>query len=509
MLEVVPQQIILYPTDVQEFAARASLVPAMWHTLTNGAVNADYSLSPVNPAATVSAYGVHLLKSGTGSVEWMVDANNIPQSGGTFNCNLQDATSTIYTGFEVLKATNQIRIYNQSGTLTTLSHTLVAGDKLKLEVAGTIWRFYLNGIEQATHTPGVAIAFPCFYFAGYTAPMAASSPHIVAPVLVGDWTDVYPAAWAAIGAGSVSPSSGKKTNYTAGSTPGSYGVKASYASEAEQEFTALVVVPPLAIYGPLAVTLQPNATARFKTNYDKAQAKIVTWTAVGGGSFDSSDLYTAPTTQGAYTARASYSTQQQDIAVTVPSVIYFDGALVVQPLYLEAGKQYTLTHNLGAGGTTTWTGTGLGATISASVPYTAPGIVGTRGFVQAVRSGVTVRYEFTTLDKFPFDVNLPHKGTRSKAVLVSISEGQTVAGRVKDLNGVGNDSFELQIQNIDNAELLQIRAFWEEFFPHKRFILVDPIRQINLAVRFDSALSYQANAVSGCNIDISFRVTEK
>jgi hypothetical protein len=255
--------------------------------------------------------------------------------------------------------------------------------------------------------------------------------------------------------------------------------------------------------------LQPGATARFRTNYDNAQTKIVTWTAVGGGSFDSSDLYTAPTIEGAYTARASYSTQQIDIAVTVPKVIYFDGALVTQPLYLEAGRQYTLTHNLGAGGTTTWTGTGISPTVSSSLSYTAPGVVGTRGFVQAVRSGVTVRYEFVTLAVFPFEVNLPHKGSRNKAVLVSASEGQAVAGRVKDLNGKGSDSFELQIQNIDNAEFLQLRAFWDENFPHKRFILVDPIRQINLAIRFDSALSYQANAVSGCNIDVSFRVTEK
>ena len=112
-------------------------------------------------------YGAHQLQSGIGRVTWTIENNSLPQNtSGQLDLYLTDTGSGSQIHFQYKPlAFAGFTIDGVSGQGTTLSgQTLVAGDKVTLEMGGVSFRAYKNGVLLHTMSPGSGLRYPATYW---------------------------------------------------------------------------------------------------------------------------------------------------------------------------------------------------------------------------------------------------------------------------------------------------------------------------------------------------------
>ncbi|MFI5088939.1 MAG: choice-of-anchor R domain-containing protein [Terriglobales bacterium] len=110
--------------------------------------------------------------------------------------------------------------------------------------------------------------------------------------------------------------------YTAPTTAGTYTVKATSAADTTKSASATVTVsaPVVAVsISPAAASIRTGGTQQFAATVTGTSNTAVTWSA-SGGSISSGGMYTAPTTAGTYTVKATSAadnTKSASATVTV------------------------------------------------------------------------------------------------------------------------------------------------------------------------------------------------
>lgn len=507
--EIFPQSISLFPEDVQLFTLRVTPPPILWGGFGLASVAADGTLN-LDTGTSDSALTMQHALEGVAAAEWTFDSHMLPTSTGYIELRLNGAGShTLRVKVEAGTTT----VTNGITTLDTISRSVVSGDVYKLEVAGNLMRLYINGTLETEYEAVSAVRYPVRNVLALAPPYASATPHVTVPRLIGNW-GAYTAssigsAWtlAPSGGGTFDDSSDVwLTTFTASDQPGVYTLTAQINSSANQETTATVIVQPLSIIGETAVTLQPGQKYTFRTNYDAAQHRLVTWAVVsGGGSFTNGE-YTAPTAPASPILKATYGDQEARVNVTVPAVMTIETSGGEDVTAATLGEVLTLSTNMT--GTVNWTASvgSLSASTGATVTWTAPNQSQQVGLITATNGTYTVTVEIPVLKAFPYTPNRPLKWDTQKTVLISRSEDRRRAARVKDYNNEPFESFELIFQNRNLVELAAATDFWEEHHPDKRFIFTDAHRSIRKVVYFDSNISNEGNAT--CATTYSFRVIE-
>lgn len=508
--EIFPQSISLYPEDVQLFTLRVTPPPILWSGFVHATVQADRTLN-LDTGNSDSALLMQHALDGVAGIEWTFDSKMLPTSTGEIGLWLVGAGSHALK--VTVKATSTVVKDENANTLDTISHTVASGDIYYLEVAGNLLRLYINGTLETEYAAATAVRYPVRSVQSVSPPYASGTPHLTAPRLVGNW-----GAYAASSIGSawtLAPSGGGTfddssdvwfTTMTASDQPGVYTLTVQINSSSNQEATATVIVQPLSIVGETAVTLQPGQKYTFKTNYDNAQHRLVTWAVVSGGGSFSNGEYTAPTAPASPILKATYGDQEARVNVTVPAVMTIETSGGDDVVAATLGEVLTLATNMT--GTINWTASvgSLSASSGATVTWTAPNQSQLVGLITATNGTYTVTVEIPVLKAFPYSPNRPLKWDTQKTVLISRSEDRRRAARVKDYNNEPFESFELIFQNRNLAEHAAASDFWDEHHPDKRFIFTDAHRSVRKVVYFDSNISNEGNAT--CATTYSFRVIE-
>lgn len=516
--EIFPQSITLYPGDTQKLTFRATPPPVMWTVLTNCTINANHQLVRT-ASGTFGASIEQRVHAGIGAVIWTFDSDMLPSGAGYVELQMF-GVGTILTSrlLRVKVETGTITVSEETPTtLDTITHTIASGDELKLEISGQIMRFYLNGTLETTRDVGTLVEYPYRVNAfGYGA-MASGTPKITPPSFVGSW-EIFPEdsaqnnLWTPTG-GTLNDSTDLwQPTFTAGDSPGVY-TQTCTVEDSEptavtyQTATSTIIIPPLSILGESSLTLQPGEKYTFRTNYDNAQTRLVTWAVVSGGGSFSNGEYTAPTAPATPILKATSGDQQIIIRVTVPAVMTIKTAANEDVTAATLGEVLTLSTNI-ASGTINWTasvGT-LSSSTGSTVTWTAPNQSQLVGLIKATNGTYTVTAEIPVLKEFPYRPSRPLKWDARKTVLISRSEDRRRAARVKDYNNEGFEAFELTFLNRTLAELDAVRTFWNDHHPDKRFIFTDEHRDVRKVVYFDSDISHDAAAT--CATTYSFRVIE-
>jgi hypothetical protein len=498
-LTLSPPSAIMVPEGFQEFTLVADPPPAMWTSVANAVVQSNLAIKPANLAATMSAYGVHRLRQGTGTVTFQFDSAMFPASGGVFGANLQDADSALFAGWEYNRSTNSLRVYNQTNSnLHTFPVILGTGDTVTIEIAGSIWRVSYSsssGTDSTSFTPSSGIKYPCFYGVAMSATMTAGS-YFPIPTLFGQWTMLADPFWT-ISGGTVTPESGvARAQYYAGVSnvglaPGLYQIAATYADSVFQKAIGNITVQALQILGPAAVALNPGQVIDFNTNY-----KLVSWSAVGGGSITQDGLYTAPTTPGSYTVRATYGAQNANVTVTIAATItpQLTGAFPGQVVQFSTNMPSPV-----------WTSTC--GTMTAGGLWTAPSTLGGSCVITMTSGSTVVTLTVPILDFFPYDPSVAFTDDVTKTVLMSMAEDGSRTARVKNQYNKSRRKYELTFRNRDPQEYLAAEGFWRSHHPDKTFIFRDAILGLDVEVYFDS--DFRCEPQAGCPIDYSFRLIER
>ena len=507
--EIYPQSIRLFPEDVQTFALRTSFPPVLWGAFALGSIQSDRTVNLNTGTSDSTALIQHAL-DGVAGVEWTFDSKMLPTSTGEIGLWLVGAGS--HSLRVTVKATQTV-VTNGSTTLDTISHTVASGDVYYLEVAGNLLRLYINDTLETEYEATSAVRYPVRCVVSVSPPYASGTPHLTAPRLVGNW-GVYTVSsisdtW------TLSPSSGGtfddstdvwSTVFTASDEPGVYTLTLQTSSSAYQEATATIIVEPLSIIGETAITLQPSAKYTFRTNYDNAQHRLVTWSVVSGSGTFSNGEFTAPSAPGTTVVKAVYSNQEARVTITVPAVMTIEISGGEDVTAATLGEVLTLSTNMT--GTINWTasvGT-LSSSSGSTVTWTAPNQSQLVALITATNGTYTVTVEIPTLKAFPYTPNRPLKWDRKKTVLLSRAEDRRRAARVKDANNEAYESFELTFNNRNLSELAAVQTFWDDHHPDKRFIFTDSHRSIRKVVYFDSDIAHDAAAT--CATTYSFRVIE-
>ena len=288
--EIVPNSITVLPGDTQALRVRVTSLAPLWQGLTNATINAARELTPVNPLLNFGGYSGHLLTSGSGTVVYTLTAGYLPPTGGFAGGNIQDDGSSVYIGWLLDGTLGTLAFYNEIGTIFTMAYTPMIGDTITLEASGSIWRAYLNGVEKASYMPASGIDYPVFWSASMNAPLPAS-PLIPPPIMVGEWTSLVIADWDTPAHGNLATATGVANEYRNGTVPGTYQIKARYAASTLQEAVAEIVIPPLMLAMPSAITAKPGDRIEMLTNYDKTQTALVTWTALDSGTLNGNEYF--------------------------------------------------------------------------------------------------------------------------------------------------------------------------------------------------------------------------
>jgi hypothetical protein len=331
-LRIIPPIITVYPNDRQPFIVASKPPPAMWYGVgSSGDIKSDFSLETDAAQSQVSGNGAHELYSGIGSFEFTIDDQCRPTSTGRFNIN---ALIFDVNGFQYFYGlnidTSSIEVRDE--TLTQIyseSYTTVSGDVYKIELSSG-FRLYRNGVLKHSRT-GLAtpVTYPQRYNCTLIEPTATAPTRIPQPKLIGDWhlSKLATFAWT-IAHGSLTVANNSiSTEYFAGTVPGNHtlglSIEAAADAGAVQTTIATVTIPTLQVLGSADVTLQPSQKARFRTNYDAAQNKLIEWSVLGGRGSFTQDEYTAPSVAGDNVVRATAAVNGQvgDINVNVPVVI--------------------------------------------------------------------------------------------------------------------------------------------------------------------------------------------
>jgi hypothetical protein len=498
-MSLAPPTVVMIPEGFQEFALVADPPPAIWTGVVNAVVQPDLSIKPANVAATMSAYGAHRLRQGTGTVTFRIDAAMFPASGGVFGANLQDADSALFAGWEYNRSTNSLRVYNQTNSnLHTWPIILTTGDSITIEIAGSVWRVSYSsasGTDSQTFTPSTGIKYPCFYGVAMSATMTPASFFPI-PTLFGQWTSLGDPFWTVSG-GTVQPEAGlAKAQFYAGVSnvgldPGIYQIAATYADSVYQKAIGTITVQALQILGPANVALNPSQVVDFDTNY-----KTVSWSAIGGGSITQAGVYTAPSTPGTYTVRATYNTQHADVTVQI--------AATIQPAVTSAfpGQIIQFTTNMPS---PVWSATC--GTMTSGGLWTAPSAIGGSCTITMTSGATIVSLTVSILDIFPYDPSVSYTDDVTKTVLMSMAEDGSRTARVKNQYNKSRRKYELTFRNRDPAEYLAAEAFWRSHHPDRTFMFEDKILGIEVECYFDS--DFRCEPQAGCPIDYSFRLIER
>lgn len=508
--EIFPQVVTIYPGDVQTLTVRSTPPPVIWTSTTNVTVEDDQSLSRV----TSGLFGAGIaprVHAGIAGAEWTITADMIPDTGGELQFFLFGVGTRIPTHSLLVYAgpTSTVVKDEDANTLDTITHTIAAGDTYYLEISGNVFRLAINGTTETTYTVTDPTEYPVRVTVFGDGDFVSGTPKISPPVLTGVW-DLRPAdsadcTWTPAG-GTLSDSTDTwQTQFTAGTSPGVFTQNLQIGGETLQAFTSTVIIPPLSVLGLTDVTLQPGEKYRFKTNYDEAQSKIVSWTvASGGGSFANGE-YTAATAPGTSVLVAAYGDQEVSVTVRVPAVmsISVSGAAVTAA---KLGEVLTLTTNMT--GTINWTadlGSLSGAT-GATVTWTAPNQSQLVALITATNGTYTITVEIPVLKHFPYDPSRDVKWQRRKTVLVSRAEDRSRSSRVKDSDDRAFEPFELAFRDRNLTEFNAAMTFWDDHYPGLRFIYEDKLRTVRKVVYADSDIEvsgYTQNALT-----YSFRVVE-
>lgn len=511
--EIYPQSINIYPEDTQTFTVRSTPPPIIWDALQNYTLNSDGTISCVTLGALFGGLLTPRVHDGIAGIEWTLSADMIPDTGGELQLRLFGVGTRLPThALQVYVGPTSTLVEDEDGaTLDTVTHTVAAGDKFYLEVAGNLFRLFINGTVEVEYEVTTATEYPIRASVFGDGDFVSATPKIGLPRLVGVWNleplDVATLnAWTVTG-GTLSDSSDTwQTVFTAGTKPGVYSVSCEVGGEDQQTVTATVVIPPLSILGETDVTLQPSQKYRFRTNYDNAQDQIVTWSvASGGGSFANGE-YTAASAPGSSVVVATYGDQEVSITVRVPAVMTVLSPTSVAVTAAKLGEVLTLSTNMT--GTINWTATAgsLSAGTGATVTWTAPNQEGVEALIVATNGTYTVTTEISVLQHFPYDPTQNVIWERKKNVLVSTGEDRSRAARVKDYNNAAYEPFELKFLNRNLAEYTAASTFWQARYPGTKFIYEDKIRSLRREVYFDSDI--RTEGYSRCAIDYSFRLIE-
>lgn len=510
-MEIVPQSINLFPEDQQYFTITGSPPPVIWVASSNATIASDHTLN-LTPGVSGAGLIGQLALSGIAGIRWTFDSQMLPTSTGKILLRITGAGS--HALIVTVNPTSTVARDENANTIATISRTVASGDEYYLEVAGNLLRLFINGQVSAEYTATGATRYPIRAGVDYTQPYASGSPHITVPAFVGNWsaatddTATITNTWTPYG-GSLDDATDKwKVLYTAGTSPGAYTLTTQINSSSYQEAQSLIVIEPLSIDGPIAVTLQPSEVVRFRTNYDRAQKKLVTWAVVSGSGSFTNDYFTAPSAPGTTVVKATYSTTQDArITITIPAVMTLTNPSSLSVDAAKLGEVLTLTTNMT--GTINWTATigTLSASSGSSVTWTAPNQAGLTAKITATNGTYTVSQEIRVLNHFSYNPNTPLNWEDKRTLLVSRAEDRTVSFRIKDADEETYQAHEWDFRNRTVSEYGTVRTFWQNQYGKLPFIWDSPFRSVRHVFYFDSDIKAQATA-GGCGVDYSFRVVE-
>ncbi|WP_224244180.1 beta strand repeat-containing protein [Hyalangium gracile] len=384
-------------------------------TLTPGAASA-VTVSPSN--ATVQTNGTQQFTANvtdacnnplpTAPVSWVVTTG-----GGTINASgLFTAGSTPGT------FPNTVRAF--SGTLSGTASVTVTSPLASIQVTPSPATLSINGTQQFTATGKDS--------AGNTVPVSVT--------------------WSVVNGGGAIDASGL---FTAGTTPGTFTNTLKATSGAISAFVTVTVQPGALAsieVTPSDATLSINGTQQFTaTGKDSAGNTVpvsVTWSvANGGGSINSTGLFTAGTAPGTFvnTVRASSGTLSGFASVTVqPGAL---ASIEVTPdtttLGVNGSQQFTATGKDSAGNTVpvsvTWSVANGGGSISSTGLFTAGATTGTFTNTIKATSGTVSGFATVTVqpgalasvEVAPSSVTLPIHGTQQLTATGKDSAGNTVS----------------------------------------------------------------------------------
>lgn len=186
-----PSKVIAYPQDAVALTLQATSPPALWCDYGFFTMNADRSVRVNNNSDGIR--GGLQLRSGSGSVEWTLDAQSLPDTPESLGFGLGvNATGTGIGDFlEIRFSATQFKLYNGGGLIagTTTTYSAASGDRIKLEVYGSTIRVFINEVLKCTQVYSSTNPYPARY-AAYIFDDLISHPsgnHLLPPKLVGDW----------------------------------------------------------------------------------------------------------------------------------------------------------------------------------------------------------------------------------------------------------------------------------------------------------------------------------
>ncbi len=503
--EIFPQTIQLFPEEVQTLTLRAGVQPVLWQgfTLSNSQVQGPSILVANNTSSSDSAEVVQRAVAGNCSAEYEFLASMVPTSTGRFSIFLISTQSLLGIEIRVTATTTTIR--NAASTvLQTLVRTPLAGDKWRINLAGDSWQVYLNGAYVGGYAAPSASAYPIRTFVSWVLPLTGGLTVVGPPALEGDWRIITARAlWTHPGPvggtfAIVPPTMTNQNTYTVGSIGGPFEIRAEIESQATQRATAWVIVPPLTIDGEDTVSMNPAAVMDLKTNYDRAQKKLVTWSLISGSGTLSGARFTAPAAPGQTVLRASYANQRDDLTVNTLAVVTQS-----QPA-ATPGEVLTLTTNIPSPTFTADAGTLLGA--GSTRTWTAPSQDQIEARILVTGGGFSKTIKILTAKAFPYDPSPTFEFNAIKDVVVSTAADRRRWSRTRNAGGLSYEQIPLLFNNRDLAEYNAARTFWDEHYPDKRFIYQDKIRNIRRVLYFDSALNAVGDA--SCALNYSFQTRE-
>lgn len=433
MLRITPPMIELYPDDIQRFTLGGEPPPSGWRAITNATIEADGSLQIVNGAAGQSAVGwqMHQLRSGTGTLEYVIDDQAICTGTGALRVDIADGVESAKLRYSVedngLKITDPL-----GGTVTitgggTISLAIAVGDVIRIELAGNRWSCLLNGEEKAYAVPNTAITYPIYVTVTLIAPFQATPGHVPPFNLTGDWAIFEQADWLVEnGLFSGAYLDDPWIDYVVSGLPGTYTITATIEDSIYQTATATVKVPPLMILGERVIEAEPGyasgaltaAVIQFEHNYAKAQTfQLVAWSETGTGSFSNPlsgiyGRYTAPTAAGDVTVTATVvpvdgNDQKDTVTVRVPEVLMPNLSVISPSENIDWVNNMTGANNWGGGSGV------INSSTNSTMDWTGPATVGviTRVEVENVTSGRVLYQDLEVLDAFPvpYSFLLPFK----------------------------------------------------------------------------------------------------
>ncbi len=381
-------------------------------------------------------------------------------AGGT-----QAYTAVVYDAFNNVRASDSVTwtpgisiSFSATGPLNaTAQAPTIAGTypaAVSVQVRGT--PLIIQASAGLTVTPGPVTTVSVSPDSAIMASGTVTQVSAVARDAHGNAVTNGTVAWT--GPGSFATPANLTTNYTAPTVAGNYVIQATVNGVSDS--AAIAVTPgPVAsiIITPASVSLAAGAQQTYVASAYDAVGNVVpnrpiTWTAVGAnGSFNIGTgtalpvIYTAPTTTGNYTVRASVGAINRtgSVAVTagpVATISLSPSSATTTPAATTnfsavARDQFG---NVIPSASFVWTATGGTVAPTTATPnpivYTAPNTAGSatvRASIGGISGTASVAINpgpLSTINLTPANTTLPPLGTRTYSVLGRDAFGNTIAG---------------------------------------------------------------------------------